>query len=300
MAKAQVQKSKQESKEATGAVAKQTHDEEVREQLKEIVTQVEESYIDLARLLAETYHKEFYLAWGFDTFEKYCEEELDFQYRKAMYFVEIWDKTKSLNIPKSKLTKLGWTKLKDLVTVMDEENAKEWIEKASDMTTREVTDAVKITKRADPTANAVVPSITTMTLRMGESEANIILEAIEEAKRICESDNAIVALEMICQDWMVEKGVGSQRRSIHDHVRYLEQTYGVSINVGSKKSSKKKEVEDEDDGTITEPVKKKAEKTKTKKSDSIDDLIEKEEEKPAPKGKKRPAVSDINALIGLD
>lgn len=264
---------------------KQDRKSVVREEIIRAKQNIEEGYLDLSQLLSEAYHKEYYLEWGFDTFETYCKEELDVAYRKSMYLVDIWDKVKSLNLPKDKVAKLGWAKLKDLAAVLTSENSEEWLEKAEKMTSREVTEAVKIVRRKD-TTGVSVPVVTTMTFKMGESEANIITEAIEEAKRLCSSDNATVALEMICQDWLLEKGVAPQMANLDDHLHFLEASFGVDISYKPKKQA------DEDSKKATTTVKKVAKKGA--KHDSIDDLLKDE----GPK-EKDSEDQDLNALLGI-
>jgi len=281
---------------STGAVAKSAVKVErqalVRDLILETQKNIETGYIDLAKLLSEAYHKEFYTTWGFSTFEEYCVAELDVQYRKAMYFVEIWDKVKSLNLPQGKVAKLGWTKMKDIVAVISEENAKEWLEKAEKMSSRELTEAVKIVRLKD-TKGTTVPVVTKMVLMMSEAEATIVLEAIEEAKKLCNSDNVVVALEMICQDWLADKGVQPERTTLERQIDYLERMYGVQLTV---KAQKKKVSERESSGAKAAEVVEKA--SKKKGSSSIDDLLE-EADGPEPKSTTRKAP-DVNELLGLD
>ena len=241
-------KAKSKSKAETGAASKtaKSRFEIVREQIKEALGQIESGYIDLSKLLSEAYHKEFYVKWGFDTFEDYCAEELDVKYRKAMYFVDIWDKVKQLKLNPRTVASLGWTKMKEIATVINEKNAKEWLEKAKSMTSRELTEAVKIVRNKQA-ADGTVPVVTTMTFRMSEAEANIISEAIEEAKKLTENENPVVALEMICQDWMADKGAQPEKTPLQSMLKYVEAVYGVTVTAKQKKkkkatTKKKKEV----------------------------------------------------------
>lgn len=279
---------------STGAVAKSAVKEQrqviVRDLILEAKKHIETGYIDLAKLLSEAYHREFYSSWGFNTFEEYCAAELDVQYRKAMYFVEIWDKVKSLNLPQGKVAKLGWTKMKDIAAVITAENAKEWMEKAEKMTSRELTEAVKIIRTKD-TKGTAVPVVTRMALVMSEAEATIILEAIEEAKKLCNSDNIVVALEMICQDWLSDKGVQPERTTLERQIEYLERTYGVHLSVTAQPKKKS----GESSGSKAADVVAKA--TRKKGGSSIDDLLGEEAEVPASDKKKTP---DVNELLGLD
>jgi len=250
MAKA---KTKTQTKAKTAAAAgsvpesKLRREQVVRKAILEAKENIEHSYLDLASNLYEAYHREYYTEkWGYQSWEEYCTKELDQPYRKAMYLIEIWDKVKALKLPEKKVAALGWSKMKDLVAVLNAENAKDWMEKAKKMTSRELTEAVKIVRKSDKTG-VDLPTITTMTFRMSESEASVITDAIEVAKRLCETENAVVALEMICQDWLEEKGQQPERAGLDDHIEFLQKVYGVSISYTADKKSKKSKKNEEGD-----------------------------------------------------
>ena len=262
---------------ATGAAtvpkSKQERSQVVRDAILQARDNIEHSYLDLAHNLYEAYHHEYYSdKWGYASWEEYCSKELDIQYRKSMYLVEIWDKVKSLNLPEKKVEALGWSRMKDLVSVITKENAKDWMEKADKMTSRELTEAVKVVRRSDKTGTKL-PTITTMTLRMSEAESSVITDAIEAAKRLCETENAVVALEMVCQDWLEEKGQQPERAGLEDHIKFLQEVYGVTISyVGADSTEKEKKAETDED----------------------------EEELPSDLGSDEDADTDINALLGIE
>ena len=228
-------KQKKASKTETGAaVVNAKRSEEVREGIKEAQKRVEGGYVDLAKLMTEAYHAEFHTDWGYASFEEYCETELDIRYRKARYFIEIWDKVKSLDLPKARVEKLGWTKMKEIAQVITEKNAKEWMDKAEKMSSRDLEEAVRIVRKRD-TKDAKVPTIVTISIKMGEAEASTITEALSEAKNLCDSTDDAVALEMICQDWLVEKGAQPTRQSLAEAIKYLERVFGVEIEYKAHK-----------------------------------------------------------------
>ena len=280
-------KAKAKKKAAPGKVKVQRH-ETVRKEIIAVKDQIEHGFVDYARLLAEAYHKEFFRKWGFETFDEYCIEELDTHYRKAMYMIDIIDKVDALKLSKKEVAALGWTKMKDLALVIDEKNVAQWMKKAKKMTSRELTQAVQTARRKD-TKGKDIPVITTMTLRMGQSEADIITEALGQAKKLCESENDVVALEMICQDWMMEKGASPERSSLDSHVSYLEGVYGVKISY--KEAAKKK----------AEPKKKAAKKAAKKKAakkkaKAKEEAVDKPEETAAPETTE---AQDLDDLLGL-
>lgn len=269
-------------KASSGAAAKNRSDV-VREAILKARDQIDDGYIDLARLLSEAYHQELATAkWGFNSFEEYCLDELEIEYRKTRYFIEIWDKVKSLNLPIERVKKMGWTKMKDLAAVITKENYEEWFDKAEKMTTREVTESVKTARSSGEIAPEVAKT-TVITVKMGESEAQVIMAAIAEAKKMAQNDNLSLALEMICTDWLEQQEAVPERVPLENHIAYLERIYGVKLApVSAKKAaSGKKEETQEKTKEILEKV-----ETKTKDAKK--------------KGKSAPAVTDDVPEGGVD
>lgn len=218
----------------------------VRQQIKTTYQAIDRGFLDLSSLLSEAYHNDYHVLWGFDRFEEYCNTELDVHYRKAMDLIGIWDKVKELDLPRSEVDALGWSKMRNIASVIDEKNQSDWLEKARTMSARDVSDAVKLVRRkADGGTSGDVPSVHVMKLVMSDAEASLILDAIEEAKRLCETDNSVVALGMICQDWGEIRGAMPQRATIEDHIRFLEKTYSVELSFKPKKKTKTQKAETE-------------------------------------------------------
>lgn len=295
MATKQKVEGKTEQAAEVGASTKQLpRAEMVRQAILEAHKAIETNYIALAQLLSEAYHKEFYTEWGFKDFREYCETELDIHYRKAMYLVDIWDKVKSLGLSKAKVAKLGWTKMKDIASVVTAENQAEWLEKADKMTSRELTEAVQVSRKADTSQAGPVPTITTMTFRLSEAEANIITEALEEAKKLTETDNAVMALEIICQDWLEQKGISPTRTNLDDRVKFLEAAYGVDITWHPKCAAEETpEEKEEKKDTKARKTEAKADKKAAARKEKDKAAPEPEEEAPTGQGQ------DINSLLGI-
>lgn len=297
MATKQTTKTAAEQAVEVGASTKTVPREEiVRKAILEANRAIEENYVSLAQLLYEAYHKEFWQAWGFKDFREYVEGELDMHYRKSMYLVDIWDKVKKLNLSKAKIEKLGWTKMKDIASVITEANAKEWLDKADKMTSRELTEAVKIHRTADTSQAGTVPMITTMTFKLSEAEARIVTEAIEEGKKLCETENAVAALEMICQDWMEMKGVSPTRTSLDDRIQFMEAAYGVKITWAPKGEEAGAAAEAETAKTTAVEVK--AEKKATKRK-AKGEAAPSPEENPETLPTGPAGGQDINTLLGI-
>lgn len=290
MAKSKTKAGSKSKQESAGAKVKKARQEIVRSEIIELDKQIEQGYLDLARLLSEAFHAEFHADWGHQTFESFCNSELSTHYRKAKYLISIYDKVKFLDLPKDRVEKLGWTKMKEIATVIDAENAKEWLEKAEKLTSRELEDEVSTVKRRR-VGGSSTPAMVTMTFKMTDVEANPITEALEEAKKLCEADNDSIALEMICQDWLMDRAEKPATRSLADQITYLEKVYGVHIDYKVFKPGESQEEK-------AEEIIQKSDEKKGNGGDDPDDTEAEEIEESG--GPDDGGELDIDSLLGLD
>lgn len=231
-------------------VSEKPRSEVVREEILESKKQRDSGYLNLARLIYESYREGFYQEWGFSDFTDYCNKELDIEYRKAMYFVQIGEKLKSIALPADRLEKMGWTRVKDLVSIITPETKNEWLEKAEAANSaKDFTAMVQAAKGK----KTIETGITTLKFKLSNEVAQIILEAIEESKEMLENPDPSIALEVICQEWLELKGVTPETITLEAQVKYLKKIYGEdtlkdyivgkSASEEIKSSDKKEEVD---------------------------------------------------------
>ena len=304
-------KTKTEVGTASVSTVKLPREKVVRDKLLEAKGALENGYLEMAQLISEAFHKEFHLKWGFGTFREYCEQELEIGYHKATYFMDIWDKVKTLELPKGKVTKLGWTRMKDIAAVVTKENAEELLEKASHMSSRELTETVKTMRKSDTTKkDKGVPVTVTFSVKMGESEHRVVLDAIEEAKKLLETDQTTLALETICSDWMEAKGGQPSVTALEDYIAYLESVFPVKISFKSVKKTKAPKQEaplEEEEEAVPEKAtakggkkgaKKGAKAKKAAKAAPVEEDLE--DETDLDSSIEDDDDTDINALLGID
>jgi hypothetical protein len=276
----------------------------VRKAIIEAQATIETRYVDLAALLSEAYHKTYYKDWGFEEgiggWKDYCAKELDTHYRKSMYYIEIHDKIKALDLSPKDLVGIGWSKMKEIVSVMTTKNAEAWLKKACELSVRDLTEQCKLIRRKKGNIKDDRPSITTMKLTMEDSEARIITDATTEAKAMQNSDNTVAALVMICQDWQEAKGVTPQVATLEDHVAFLEKQFNVTITF------KKRAVKDKEpvgappapnpkvkkDAKLSKAAKKAGKEAATAAADEMADIL-------TTSGGEEGADQDIDAALGL-
>jgi len=204
----------------------------VRKEAKELVFDVENINMRLAKILYEIYaipedrdpfKKPIYVVWGFGTFYEYVEAELGIHRKKADRLKRIWYKIEvDLDLApdlKDRILGLGVSKVRELVRVLKEDTAEEWIEQAE---THNYTDLLRMIlqylddlrdaeqraadKGAEP--EGADPEIRepeellSETFRLYTEQARNVDEAIRRCKSISGSDKRGHNLDMICNDFL--------------------------------------------------------------------------------------------------
>jgi len=85
----------------------------IKKRLNTVSKNIKVSHVELADLLYSVHSNEFYIDWGFETFEVFiAESDLGLSMRQAYYLVQIYGKAISLEISKKELEQLHISKLK--------------------------------------------------------------------------------------------------------------------------------------------------------------------------------------------
>lgn len=177
----------------------------------------DENYFRLGGVLSAISTNKFYLADGFDSFKALVETKYGLHYRKAMYWVQIYDKLIESGVPWNKVKAVGWTKLKELAMILTVDNVDEWVTLANNSTTLQVIAAIskaKVGKLANsgitPTQDSAVAKsvVTTYTVKVHEDQKTVIKEAVEKARAEANTEYDGVALEAICMNYLAGGNVG--------------------------------------------------------------------------------------------
>jgi hypothetical protein len=89
------------------------------------------------------------IAWGYDSYVEWAEEELGLHRRKAEMLKRIWhhlNETLEGKLDRrvqKRLVALGWTKVRELVRVIDDKNAEQWIDVAETLNHTELCEIIR-------------------------------------------------------------------------------------------------------------------------------------------------------------
>jgi hypothetical protein len=223
-----------------------SRDEIVRDQVKELVTEIGGKYATLAEALREVWSNAYHIKYGYASFKSYCEDEVGFNYEKCKKLVFVAEKVKELNVNIEDAEEIGWTKMSMITSVMDGKNKKALIQLAKDKTRPDL--AVEVKKLKSGITDEQTERIITLRVSLTEDQSSIIMDAIETAKQTIDTDNFSVALEHIAYEWASSSNSETvvPLKTILD---WAGSAYGVTLGVIEKESIEERLNEEEEEQT---------------------------------------------------
>lgn len=203
--------------------------EEVRKRIRDIRSNIEGSYIELAQLLYEAYENDFFKRWGYDSFRDYCIEEMDIKYRRARYFITIAHAVKECGLDWNEVHSIGIAKMRVIAPLLTTGNHKHWMDQAKECTQDQLKAITKNTKKGDDAVVEDLPKLFSVQLRMDEDQHSIIMDTINHAKNVLNTDSMVVALEHIAYEYMQKGGNSPRKTDLATLLGYIERTYAVTL-----------------------------------------------------------------------
>jgi hypothetical protein len=227
---------------------------DLRAKVLRFKTVIDSARWDLASALTEIKGEAIFHHWGYSSWERYVQTELNMSERTTQYLMsmyhyfeeKIWRELPEETIKEkkpeliAKIRELGWTKARTLVDVVTVEDADQWISKAKLMSTTELeshtrkalNDAAGIEKPVEPMQNK--------SFRVSEDQSKSVEEALELAGKSLSSDKRGHQLSMVCQDYVATNM--AQEDEGRDHMsRYFDKAgalYGVRLIAVDRETGK--------------------------------------------------------------
>lgn len=228
----------------------------VRKKAKTLSKNIELSYMELAQLLYYVCDKRsttppyepIYKMWGHKTFSNYAREELNLHERKAMSLRRIWFRLEvelqGLDpIVKQAIVGLGWTKVRELVSVLTISNAAKWAELAKNRDYSSLcVDIQKYKIELEKAINTGAGTVTSINvdlpapekyrhkhLSLETSQADVVDSALSLAGSLAgsTSDNHLITL--ICSDFIATNTIGQDESSKFRYLARLEDIFGFRL-----------------------------------------------------------------------
>jgi hypothetical protein len=201
-----------------------------REMIGTLVDQAEVTYFRLGGVLSliicNGWHKPY------NTFQEFVEKEHGIGYRKANYFVSIYNYLAESKVPWAKFNGLGWTKVKEIASVVTIENVDDWVKIAAEQNTLTLIETVSNYKKGSAVKGIEDQSsktVTNMSFKVHDGQKEVITAAIAKAKEQAGTDVATLALENICNEYLAASSMSAQLKSMSVSARVKAETKAGAI-----------------------------------------------------------------------
>lgn len=165
--------------------------------------------------------------------EKFIQDKIGIEYRKAHYLIDIYTKFNKYGISGDVVAEIGWTKASKISAVMTGKNATKLVRIAQTSTVEELKEAIRQYK-GDSEKN-VVPK-TTMKYRVDEDAGEALEEIFEQAEEYFDNDDHNVIFERIVVEW------AQDHLSVSGVKKATSKQAAVNKKVASKKTAVRKKV----------------------------------------------------------
>jgi hypothetical protein len=141
----------------------------------------------------------------------FIEQEHGMNYRRAMYYIEIYNCLVESGVPWSKVAQLGWTKLQAIAKLITPKNVDKWVKLAMKQTVLQLQASVKAEEQKkleggkeseDGEVGAEAKTVTTKTFKLHDDQKKTIEAALKKAREASGTDVDTAALEFICLDFL--------------------------------------------------------------------------------------------------
>lgn len=159
---------------------------------------------------------------GYESFDAYVSEHFGFKERTARYLIQIYGDLVGKQIPWEKVSSLGWTKIKELVSVLTLENVDEWVEKASALTVKELQLLLKGEATGPDGTPKTTSDVVAKKFMLHSDQVETVESALSKAKAEIGTEHDNVALETICSGYLAGViGIDKPQKSLQDQMAEL-------------------------------------------------------------------------------
>jgi len=142
-----------------------------------------------------------------ESFKDFIQAEYGLGLRKAAYLMAIYTGLVESGVKWEQVQALGWTKLRELVSMLTVDNVDEWVEKAKEMTTLQLIEYIKAEKAQgkgdkDAPTKEEAQKIKTKTFKLHADQLETVDTALERAREEGETEYDTVALDYICMRYL--------------------------------------------------------------------------------------------------
>ena len=143
-------------------------------------------------------------------FGLYVLEQLNTEYRKAMYLIDIYYKTSKYGLDASRISAIGWAKAAKIAAVMTEDTAEELLELAETNTVVDLVENIKTSYKEEGGTKGTKQLVKIFKFKLLQDSANAIEEILTAVAAAMSFKSVDQAFEHIVSEWALEHPVGGQ------------------------------------------------------------------------------------------
>lgn len=216
---------------------KKYKDGDIRRMILKQISKTDQALREIAKLLFAVYQRSLFTRWGFKNFQEYVESDLGFKYRKANYLVNIWswytENVHREDVIDAIWNEIGWTKAKELVGVITDENADHWLQRARELSAVQLAEEARKYLQLEGGDDGSGKSsggdgFKSMSFKLAEDQKENVDEALKLAEAMSGSDKKGHNLDLICTNFMATNA-DSLARNVLDFLSTIEKQYGVML-----------------------------------------------------------------------
>lgn len=140
-------------------------------------------------------------------FNLYVLEELNVEYRKAMYLIDIYYKTSKFGLDAERVSAIGWAKAAKIAAVMDEGNAEELLDLAEKNTVADLVENIKTSYKEVGATKGEKKQLKIFKFRLFEDKAVGVEEVLNSVASAMSYKTLDEAFEHIVMEWAAEHPV---------------------------------------------------------------------------------------------
>lgn len=211
----------------------------LHEKAKDARKRIDGAMFEMAEVLHEIYDDALYVKLGYKTWKEYVEQELDFAIRKAQYLVQMWGyygvKLGGHPEVREKIQEVGWSKAKELIDVVNENNVDEWVSKAKSMSSVQLIELARNTMKAleegeGTETSKKVDAFKNKSFRLAPEQLSNVEAALTRSGELSSSDKPGNQLDLICTDFLATNaGTGKGKSAVQALLKKVEANLGVLI-----------------------------------------------------------------------
>lgn len=142
-------------------------------------------------------------------FGLYVLEQLNVEYRKAMYLIDIYYKWNKFGLEASKVASIGWAKAAKIAAVMTEDTAQELVELAETNTVADLVENIKTSYKEVGGVKGEKKVLKLFKFKLFEDQAAAVEEVLNAVAAAMEFKNLDAAFEHIVMEWATEHPISA-------------------------------------------------------------------------------------------